>query len=54
VLERARGLLLGDAEWNGDRYAYGPKKCATEPSAGSFGQRRGSPVSVIAVEVLPW
>jgi len=44
----------GEVAWNGERYGYGPKKCATDPSAGSFAQRRGSPVSAIAVDVLPW
>ena len=38
---------------NDVRYRYGPKKC-TCPSAYSFGQRRGSPVALIAAPVLPW
>ncbi len=44
----------GESAWNDERYGYGPRKCATEPSDGSFAQRRGSPVSEIAVAVPPW
>ncbi len=43
----------GLSDQNGERYGYGPKKC-TCWLAYSFGQRRGSPVAVIAAPVLPW
>ena len=39
---------------NEERYGYGPKKCTTPGAPGSDAQRRGSPVSVIAVAVAPW
>ena len=42
-----------EPEKRSERYGYGPKKC-TCPVAYSLGQRRGSPVAVIAAPVLPW
>jgi hypothetical protein len=52
---RARSVSCsGLSAWNDERYGYGPRKCATLPSEGSFAQRRGSPVSEIAVAVPPW
>ena len=40
--------------WKAERYGYGPQKCTTPMAVGSFAQRRGSPVAVIAAAVLPW
>ena len=38
----------------GQRYVYGSSIRTTPPMPGSFGQRRGSPVSVIEPCVAPW
>ncbi len=40
--------------WNAERYGYGPQKCTMPLIPGSLGQRRGSPVAVIAPAVAPW
>ena len=41
-------------EWNALRYGYGPQNLTTPGMPGSLGQRRGSPVIVMAPPVPPW
>ena len=41
-------------EWKALRYGYGPQNFTAPAMPGSLGQRRGSPVSVMAPAVAPW
>ena len=51
----ARSLSsASSAAWNALRYGYGPQNLTTPAMPGSLGQRRGSPVIVIAPAVPPW
>ena len=52
--ERTEERAAKRAEWNADRYGYGPQNLTMPGSPGSFAHRRGSPVIVIAPPVEPW